>query len=125
MTSPPSSSGGDGGGGGGSAAKLPRTTLAVLPATCSAGSVASQLQAAFVILKDVRHPNLLELMGCNSVKGFVVLFEKPMLGTLAQALDDDAIPHNERKRVALGIALGLEYLHAIDYVHGMLTSQEV
>ena len=111
--------------GGASNANPPSRKLAVLAASHSSESVANQLRAAFAILKDVRNPNLLALAGCNSVQGFVVLFEKPMLGTLWHALEDDAIPRNERKRVALGIALGLEYLHAIDYVHGMLSSQAV
>ena len=102
-----------------------RSRLAVMAAVDSGESVARQLRAAFSIVKDVLHPNLLDLVGCNSVAGFSILFEAPMLGTLWKALADNAIPPNERVRVALGVALGLEYLHAIGYVHGMLSSQSV
>ena len=53
----------------------------------------------------------------------MLLFERPLLGTLRQALAEDAIPSGELNHVLLGVALGIEYLHAINIVHGMLSSE--
>jgi cadherin 2 type 1 (N-cadherin) len=93
---------------------------------CNSPAGTEQLKRAMSILNDIRHNHVLKLIGCSSANGrFMLLFDRPLLGTLRQALADDAIPPAEHNHVLVGVALGLEYLHAINVVHGMLSSEYI
>jgi serine/threonine protein kinase len=108
------------------------------------------LKTVFTVLQDLRHVNIALLVGCTHQRGFSVLFDDCSV-TLAAALhggvlaptptpSDPSISsilhacvasqtgqvsaeiHETKAAAVVQMALGLEYLHASQLVHGRLSS---
>jgi hypothetical protein len=147
--------GGGGGGAGGGGHADARSSRNVLVMQASAADEARDLRRVFAAVRELRHPQVVELLGCNSAAGFMGLFRRPAFGTLAAALSlppppppsppqgsGDAsrstasssttgpparppIPLQQRAQIALHVALGLEYIHAHNFVHGCVSPHTV
>jgi serine/threonine protein kinase len=86
------------------------------------------LRLIFEAAHDIRHPRLINLLGCSSSSGFAVLFELPALGSLvtsATIAPGSTVSLPQRKRIGLHLALGIEYLHANNLVHGHISPHTV
>jgi serine/threonine protein kinase len=122
----------------------------VLAATASTTEEALLLRRRFNAVRELRHSHVVEILGCSSAVGFTILYHRPSLGplsallplhpsaqlpsppaasacksTAATALSSSLVPAHERAKVVLHIALGLEYLHANNFVHGCLSPHMV
>jgi serine/threonine protein kinase len=82
---------------------------------------AQALRALFETSQDLHHRRLVGLIGCSTAVGFTVMFERPSLGSLfgpaAVVAPRSTVSAELRKKMALHVALGLEYLHANSLVH--------
>jgi Protein tyrosine and serine/threonine kinase len=79
-------------------------------------------------LRDVRHPNVVQLMGlCKHASGIYIVTEFISGGNLRQTLKkkDLELPWALRVRVAIDIAMALHYLHSRGIIHRDLKSQSM
>jgi serine/threonine protein kinase len=73
------------GGGSGAVARAVRCRLGVAVSATATTSDVEALKTVFAVLQELKHDNVATLLGCSTVRGFVVLFDGCLL-TLAAAL---------------------------------------
>jgi serine/threonine protein kinase len=120
----------------------------MLAAKASSADDARSLRSQVSVVQELHHRHVVEFAGCNSLSGFTILYHRPVMGPLAAMLarrdSSQAIlasvsapapklaeaayaplPAREQSKIALQVALGIEYLHANNVVHGCLSPKLV
>jgi serine/threonine protein kinase len=99
----------------------------VLALVAASSNESRFLKAVFDVAQDLRHRHLVTLLGCSSVSNFTVLFARPELGPLAEAMlsPQPTATEQDRNKIAVHVALGVEYIHANSRIHGQLSSYTV
>jgi serine/threonine protein kinase/Ran GTPase-activating protein (RanGAP) involved in mRNA processing and transport len=133
--------------GGLSLARLPGVPVnLVLVAESTTAEEVRWLRHRFNVIQELHHRNVVELFGCSSAVGFAMVYSRPTLGPLlallsnyetqpglaaatpASAGETSAsvpLPCEVRGKIGLHIALGIEFLHANNFVHGYISPHTV
>ncbi|KAL1534889.1 non-specific serine/threonine protein kinase [Salvia divinorum] len=73
----------------------------------SSGSILNEIK----LLSSVKHPNLVELLGCSIEHEDILVYEFMPNGTLSHHLQGDSLPWPVRLSIAVETARALSYLH--------------
>ncbi|CAH1783522.1 unnamed protein product, partial [Owenia fusiformis] len=76
----------------------------------------------------LQHNNIIRLYGCClEMESVCLVYEHLEMGSLSDCLhkEKSTIPWQQRHRVLLGVAMGLQYLHEMGVIHGDIKSSNI
>eukprot|EP01147_Barroeca_monosierra_P003143 gene3143-5890_t len=83
------------------------------------------IKAEATILRQLDHPNIVQLIGTVSTSPSMIVFEYMKQGSLDKVLQTESLKHMKLMQWAINVVAAVDYLHGIGIIHRDIASRNV